>query len=102
MEINTTTEQQSIKLSGALKGMDALDFRAKISSIIEMHTKKVVLDLTQTEQLDLTGFNAIVILKKEVTKSGKDFIMIADKNNAVNEFIHLSKLEINCVQQLNK
>lgn len=102
MEINTTAAQQSIKLIGKLKGMAALELRTKIGSIIESDAKKVVLDLTQTDQIDLTGFNAIVIFNKEVTQNGQDFILVADTKNAVHEFIHLSKLEIHCVQQLNK
>lgn len=99
LENNQNPAQQIIKLNGVLCGIDALHFREKVSSIITVKEGTLLLDLSQLSKMDLTGFNAIVMLKKAAHKRNLSFLIIAGKDNPVHEFIHLSKLSFHCVNQ---
>jgi anti-anti-sigma regulatory factor len=95
IEINTTDKIQQIILSGKLNGMDALQFRRRIESIIEDQSERVVLDVKSIEEIDLTGFNAVVILKCIAEKRGKTFTLNMPPDNPLTGYIHLSKLNLN-------
>jgi len=102
IEIKIAGEQQEILLDGDLKGIEALDLRKKISSIIKESATSVIINLSQVVEMDLTGFNAIVIFKKELYQRNKKLYLVAPKDNIVHGYIHLSKLEFNYLQQVNK
>lgn len=98
---NTTSIKQIITLSGVLNGMDALDFRDKTSTIIEIKEGQLSLDISNIHKIDLTGFNAVVMLKKEAAKRKISFCLVATTDNPIHEFIHLSKLPIQCINRLS-
>ena len=94
---SNTNKKQHIHLSGNLSGIDALSFRDSLYKIFDEESAQVVLDLSQVNEMDLTGFNAIVMLKKEAINRSKDLFLIVQEGNPVKEFIHLSKLTFNCL-----
>lgn len=99
IENNQNIAQQILKLKGGLCGIDALHFREKVSSNISIKEGTLLLDLSQLDKMDLTGFNAIVMLKKAAIKHNLSFLIIAGEDNPMHEFIHLSKLSFNYVNQ---
>lgn len=98
IENNTSSSQQTLKLNGALCGIDALQFRDKTTRLIEIEEGQLVLDVSEVSKMDLTGFNAMVMLKKEAFRGGLGLLLIAEQNNPIHEYIHLSKLSFNCVK----
>ncbi len=99
IENNLSTNQQTIKLSGALSGIDALQFRDKIKTIIEIKDGQLHLDVSQVSRIDLTGFNSVVMLKKEALKRRMTLLVISDTGNPLHKYIHLSKLSFNCINR---
>lgn len=97
IENNTFSEQQIIKLRGELSGINALQFRDKASTIVKIKQGELHLDISQISKMDLTGFNSVIMLKKETGRKNISFLLIADTDNPIHEFIHLSKLPFHCV-----
>lgn len=95
LEINTKEREQHIILSGQLEGIEALEFRQKIISVIESNIDRFCLDVQNMDAIDLTGFNAVVMLKREIESRNKRFHLLAPTNNSIHEYIHLSKLNLN-------
>jgi len=95
IEINTENKIQKILLSGKLVGLAALEFRQKIGSVLEEQPKRIVLDLRNIKELDLTGFNAVVMLKSITEKRRKSFSMLISADSPIVEYLHLSKLNLN-------
>ena len=95
IEINTKEKVQQIKLSGELTGLAALEFRKKIVSVLEEKTSSIVLDMKNINELDLTGFNAVVMLKSTAEARNKTFSMVISAHSPITEYIHMSKLNLN-------
>ena len=95
---NKIGDKQITKLKGRLCGIDALGMREDINLLLKEETNHFHLDLSEVSDMDLTGFNAIVMLKKELDNRGKELLLIASKENSVHEYIHLSKLSFHCLQ----
>ncbi len=91
-----SNKNQYVHLTGNLSGIDALSFRDNVHSIIYKDSDQLILDMTGVKEMDLTGFNAIVMLKKELTNAQRKLTLIVLDENPVHEFIHLSKLTFNC------
>jgi len=64
-----SNKNQYVHLTGNLSGIDALSFRDNVHSIIYKDSDQLILDMTGVKEMDLTGFNAIVMLKKELTNA---------------------------------
>ena len=96
---NTTSKQQILELKGVLSGIDAMQFRNNAAPIIAIESGQLVLDVTNVIEIDLTGFNAVVMLKKEATNRGLNFSLIASKENPIQEYIHLSKLNLPSIEK---
>ncbi len=95
IEINTVDRVQQIILAGEFTGLEALEFRQKIGSIIEDQSERIVLDMRNIEELDLTGFNALVMLKSLTEKRRKSFSMLIINDSPLEAYLHLSKLNLN-------
>lgn len=94
-EIDIVRDEQKLKLQGDLAGLEALEFRRKITSVIQQEIHSFCIDIRQVKKMDLTGFNAVVILKKEVEKRGISFNILSKKDGPLEEYLHLSKLNLN-------
>ncbi len=95
IELNTIEREQYIVLQGQLKGIEALELRQKVANVIENRVDSVCLDIQALQRIDLTGFNAIVILKKEVEQRNKIFKLLSSTDGPIDEYLHLSKLNLN-------
>ena len=95
LEILNQQELQTYKLEGNLEGMEALDLRNNLTKSIEQKARQVTVDLTKVDSMDLTGFNALVMIKKEVIQNGRKFTLLVNNDNPVHDFIQLSKLTFN-------
>ena len=97
IENNKSSTQQIITLEGTLSGMEALQFRDKTTTLIEIEEGQLFLDLAKVNAIDLTGFNSVVMLKKEALIRNLRLLIIANTNHPIHEYIHLSKLSFNCI-----
>jgi hypothetical protein len=55
--------------------------------------------LTNVIEIDLTGFNSIVMMKKEALKRKMSLVIVAQTNHPIHEYIHLSKLSFHLVNR---
>ncbi len=99
IENNISSTQQIISLEGALCGIEALQFRDEVTSIIVIREGQLSLDLTNVDHIDLTGFNSIVMLKKEAIKRDINLLLVANRAHPIHQYIHLSKLSFHCVNR---
>ncbi len=98
VEIDTNEYNQHMALIGDLVGIEALEFRQAISTYVDKNADQVLVDLEQMKSIDLTGFNALVMLKKEAEDHDCKFCIQANNNPTFQEYLHLSKLDLNCLK----
>jgi len=95
IEINSIERTQHIMLQGELKGIEALEFRQKIVNVIEKGVESICLDIQDVQKIDLTGFNAVVMFKREVERRKMSFSLVCSADSPIEEYLHLSKLNLN-------
>lgn len=82
-----------IKLTGHLTAANAIHFKEQMCKHMDVFGSSLTLDLTELEDLDLTGLNALLISKRTFSRSGKKIHCSFENNSAVNRYIKLTKFE---------
>lgn len=57
--------------------------------------KKILLDISQVEDIDITGIQIIVAARKEAEKTGKSFFISDKISDSIKEFISASLINLN-------
>ena len=81
----------SVALGGSLTSASAMNFRKEIVELIASSQKDCYLDISELNQLDVTGVNALAIAHKTAKRNGKKFIIKSTSAHPAEEFLHLSK-----------
>jgi anti-sigma B factor antagonist len=81
-----------LHLSGRVAmGRPCQDLEAQIDELIRQKTAKVILDLSDVQRVDSTGFGTIVMGARKFQKAGGDF-RVAGAKGIVEEIAHTSNL----------
>ena len=81
----------SIALSGKLTSASAMDFKKDILKLIEKNVNDCHVDISDLEQMDVTGVNALAMAHKAAERSGRKLILVSTDANPAEEFLCLSK-----------
>jgi anti-anti-sigma factor len=80
-----------ISLSGSVTSLDALEMKDDLLKIIE-DQESVILDISHISNLDLTGFNALLMTNVQAKKKGKPFKLKIGEGNLIKSYMRLTKL----------
>ncbi len=80
-------------LSGRISmGRSCEDIEAQLEELIGQQVTKVILDLTDVQRIDSTGFGTIVTYSQKLQKSGGK-LRIVGANGMVEEIAHTSHID---------
>lgn len=81
-----------IKMQGKLESIDAINFKNQLCDNVEKFGSHCTLDLSQIDQADLTGLNALVISKRAFQRAGKTLQLNVKDSKVLSELAHLTKM----------
>lgn len=95
LQVNFTNVNNSqplaISLSGNLTSKSAIDFKRDLLNVMEEKRNDCYLDITNLNQLDVTGVNALAMAHKTAQRIGKKLVIVSSGSDAAYEFLHLTK-----------
>ncbi len=86
-----TPNDVSVSLAGALNSMNAINFKKDLIRILSSKNANCIVNIKALKSIDLTGLNALVMAHKNLAQKGKQLTVVCDKENAVDQFLHLTK-----------
>lgn len=89
MNITSKDESCHVRLEGNISSIDALALRKELEPLVKTRGS-LVLDLTEVEELDLTGFNAIVMTFVLTMKKGGTFRVVAPEDHALYDYMEMT------------
>ncbi len=79
-----------IEVRGALKAADAIDFKTHLVSIV--NNLNPIVDLSELEDIDLAGINALVCIHNRAKERSKQATYHIAENSAVDRILKVTKL----------
>lgn len=86
-------QNASMQLIGDLSSMHAIRFRKYLLDFIEANEGDLTLDLNQINDIDLGGFNALILGQRKLEQKGKKLELRFGYNMAIREFMALTKID---------
>ena len=86
-------QNASMQLIGDLSSMHAIRFRKYLLEFIEANDSDITLDLNQISDIDLGGFNTLVLGRRKLEQKGKNLELRFGYNSAIREFMALTKID---------
>ena len=83
----------TIKLKGNLTSTDAIYVKDQLCKNIQKFGPQISIDLSEVKEIDLTGFNFLLIAKKSFLRAGKTIIFNLPQTGPVQEIIRMTKFE---------
>lgn len=81
----------SVSLRGNLTSKSAIDFKKDLLQAINQSKSDCYLNITELQQLDVTGVNALAMAHKSAQRIGRKLVIISSESNPADEFLHLTK-----------
>lgn len=81
-----------VQLSGLLKSIDAIDLKSELHKLIQKR-QKLVVDITNVLEIDLTGLNALMFTKIKCSLKYSDMTLIAGDDHPIKKLLRLTKSE---------
>lgn len=91
-EIKNLQSEVFFKLEGALKGIEALNLKADLK-VYAAKNKTLCIDLTEVNEISLTGLNAILMSKVYARKQNNEVNLILAKDSKLLHQLRLTKME---------
>ena len=86
-------KEKRIKLSGDFNTISAMQFKEDLISFISTCNSDFIVDIMDSDRMDLTALNALIIAQKEVNKLGYKFFIETKIEHPIFELLHLTKFE---------
>ncbi|KAA3623383.1 MAG: hypothetical protein DWQ02_24585 [Bacteroidetes bacterium] len=86
-------QNASMQLIGDLSSMHAIRFRKYLLDFIDNNDLDLTIDLNQINDIDLGGFNALILGQRKLEQKGKTLKLNFGYNLALREFMALTKID---------
>lgn len=80
-----------IKLAGNIDGVDAFELKEKLKRYASKQ-KDLSIDLTEVDEISLTGLNSILISKAYANSQDNKMTLVINKDSKILKHLHLTKM----------